>query len=282
VQEIAARKLIALHESNEAWVSWHRDRELADADETRATALVAQLEAEAAIADAKARSDRFRCRFEAQAKENAAVTDLIRSELPKAWDILSRVLEAIASAEIATEQVVGEMPDDFDPGDLWIGNPDMTVRWRPPVPEKILSTKVVELWVDPSGNPFVDQTREPTVTAHKRKFTEITYQHFAPADGVPPLYKTLRIPRLNHVGGPTLFDGSALNGPHDVLAALQRIHERVERNPVVLVKYEPLDRKAMQEPLIATIDEEETLRGRPLIAPIGDFQLLPPDARRSG
>ncbi len=259
VQEVAAQKLVALQQSDSAWSAWGRQRELADAEVARLTELVARLEAEAASAEAKARSDRFRERVEKQATENAAVAECIRSELPAAWKMFASVLERIARAEIATQQLISEMPNDFDFGDSWIGNPEAATRWRPPVSEQVLSRKLVELWVDKNGNPFVDQTRVPTVTANKRAFHEVRYVAFSPAATVPKLYSTLVVPRFDSTGEPLLFDGAKMRGPHDVLAALQKIRERVERKPAILVKFEPADqtgKAAVQSDLPPAISGE--------------------------
>src|SRR4029079_16389617 len=158
VQEVAARKLVALLESDDAWSAWGRQRELADADVSRLTELVARLEAEAESEAAKTKRDGLLRRYEAVAAQNAAAAELIRTEMPKAWSIIETVLEAVALADIATKQLAADLPHDFDTGDLWIGNPERETRCRPPCDQKILSRKRVDLWCDPkTGNRFVDQ-----------------------------------------------------------------------------------------------------------------------------
>jgi hypothetical protein len=48
-----------------------------------------------------------------------------------------------------------------------------------------------------------------------------TNPYFSPADDVPPLWRTLVIPRLGQYGGP-LFDGTQFNTPERVLQFLER------------------------------------------------------------
>lgn len=241
LQKVAAQKLVALQESDEAWAAWGRQYELAVADVESKKEQVARREAEAASAEAKAKRDRDRQRYAEVAKLCSDTVDLARTEFPKGWAIIEAVLVAFAKAEIARQEIARDLPDDFDPGDLRIVDPEMEVRSRPAIPEKVLSKKAVELWVDPkSGRPFVDQSQEPTVTANKRQFTEVTYQQFSPAAIVPRLYNALVMPRLDAFGEPILFDGPKMRDPHDVLAALQEIRERVERKPVILTRYEPV------------------------------------------
>lgn len=129
----------------------------------------------------------FEARYNAAADRNDQVMELFRTQLPEAWRIIAHVLEQAALAEIETESVRRAMPENFHPT-RWLGDPDRSVRCRPPSPEKILDEKTVELWGDQAtGAIFADQTSAPMTGAPSNASSRKSpTRHSARAATLPP------------------------------------------------------------------------------------------------
>jgi hypothetical protein len=210
--------------SDERFTAWLRKKRVAEQDQQRVTALVADLERQIEEAAVAAKLAAFTARWEAAAERNREVARLMQTELPKAWAIIATVLEAAALAAIETEEIVHDRPAGFVVPDLLV-DPE-AFRRRPSFDEEVLSVQVVDLLVDKkSGGLYADQSvRKPNSIA--RKFREVTYLPAQLSDSIKPFWSDLRFPRLDD-GGPSLFDGSELRSPRDVLRALRA--ERPER-----------------------------------------------------
>jgi hypothetical protein len=250
VEALAGQEAVSL-ESDEAYGAWSRRKRLAEKEVTRLLALVSTIEADIAAERAYAVRAAYTARYNAAAARNREVVELYRTELPKAWAVIADVLEKAALAQIETEAVIKEMPADYTPR-TWIGDPDRSVRCRPPVEEEIVSERIVELWVDlKTGNTFADQSAPPTVSSIKKQFKEVTYRPFRPSGDVPPFYRDLKFPRLDATGSTSLFDGGRLRGPYDVIEALRKSRQRSRSDVPCITKIEPIT--AEKRPL-ATVD----------------------------
>ena len=108
-------------------------------------------------------------------------------------------------AELETESVRRAMPENFHPT-RWLGDPDRSVRCRPPSLERILNEKTVELWVDQAtGAIFADQTSAPKDRrAIKRKFKEVSYTPFRPSGDAAPFYRELTWPSWQKLAVPLM------------------------------------------------------------------------------
>lgn len=239
VEVLAGQEAVSL-ESDEAYGAWSRKKRLAEKEVGRLVALVANVEADIEAERANATRAAYEGRYNAAAARNREVVDLYRTELPKAWAIIANLLEKAALAQMETEAVIKEMPADYTPR-TWIGDPDRSVRCRPPVEEEIVRERIIELWVDPkTGNTFADQSAPPSVTSIKKQFREVTYRPFRPAGDVAPFYRDLKFPRLDATGSTSLFDGGRLRGPYDVIEALRKSRQRSKSDVPYFTKIEPL------------------------------------------
>ncbi|MDP2359017.1 MAG: hypothetical protein Q8M31_23570 [Beijerinckiaceae bacterium] len=240
VEVHASREGSCLEESDEAYGAWFRQKRLYEKEVARLNALVSKFEADIATEEANAMRAAYAVRYNAAAARNREIVERYRAELPKAWAIIANLLEAAALAQIETEAVIKAMPADYTPR-TWIGDPDRTVRCRPPIDDEIVSEQIVELWADPkTGNTFANRSAPPSVTSVKRQFKEVTYRPFQPAGDVPPFYRDLKVPRLDAIGSRVLFDGAKLRGPYDVLEALRQSRQRSEKAAPYLTRIEPL------------------------------------------
>jgi hypothetical protein len=156
--------------------------------------------------------------------------------LPKAWEIISSVLQAAALVEIETDGVLRDRPPDFRPPRA-IVNPE-SFRRRPSFEETIIEDRVVDMFVDKkTGALFADQSKQRPGSV-VRQFREVTYLPMELGNAVLPFYRDLKFPRLDDSGGP-LFDGSKINSPRDVLLTLSSPRpERHQRQRQVRI--EPL------------------------------------------
>lgn len=224
-----------------SYIAWTRRRRLAESEYQRLSNLIISLDAQI-VADQEAKAmAAFEARYNAAADRNDAVAELFRKALPEAWDIIAHVLEQAALAEIESENVRRAMPPNFHPK-RWLGDPDRSVRCRPPMKEKIISETTVDRWVDKkTGNIFANQTSPPTDSrAFKRKFREVSYTPFRPSGDVAPFYRELTFPRIGNAGGP-VFDGSKINTAREVLAELAKSRAVVNEPPMApLKRIEPL------------------------------------------
>lgn len=243
--ELEAGEAAAEQESDEAFAAWLRQKRLADREVSRLVEAKAQAERDADAEKAKARLAEYDARYQARAAGNSDVERMLKDDLRAACSTILRVMEAAALAEIETAAVIHAMPRDYEPT-VWIGDPDRTVRCRPPEMEEIVSDKVIELWVDPdTGHIFADQDQK-SHRAVKKAFREVKYHIFRPAGETPKFFRGLRIPRLDAFGDDCFFDGSKLHDAHDVLAAIREVRNRPGPRPrPVITELKPVEKAAV-------------------------------------
>jgi hypothetical protein len=173
-----AAELIASEEaeslgSDERFTAWLRKKRVAEQDQQRLTALVADLERQIAEAATAAKLAAFTARWEAAAEQNREVASLMQTELPRAWDIIKEVLEAAALAEIETDEVLRERPANFTVPDLLV-DPE-AFRRLSSFDEEVIEVQEVDLFVcKKTGNLFADQSRQKPHSITK-KFKQVRY-----------------------------------------------------------------------------------------------------------
>jgi hypothetical protein len=228
--------------SDERFTAWLRKKRVAEQDQQRLTALVADLEKQIEAAADAAKLAAFAARWEAAAERNREVARSMQTELPKAWAIIATVLEAAAVAAIETEEVLREQPINFTAPNLLV-DPE-AFRRRSSFDEEVIEVQEVDLFVcKKTGSLFADQSKQKPHSITK-KFKQVRYLPAQRSDSTKPFWSELRFPRLDD-GGPALFDGSELRSPYDVLRALRTDRpERRQRQPQVRI--EPIAPKLAQ------------------------------------
>lgn len=134
-------------------------------------------------------------------------------DLPQAWEIVSKVIEAAAQLEVERQAIIREMPEGFEPP-VSIHHPEMEIRCRPCRDERILESEVVDMLADREGRLFVDQTCAAAKRGVSRPFRHVHYLAHQTSSQVPPFWQQLVFPRLSSVGGP-MYDGAKVNSPQE-------------------------------------------------------------------
>lgn len=221
-------------QSDEIFSSWQRRYRVAELEVDRLARLIATLEADRTAKIEQAGRARYIARWNAAAMRNRAVADMMKEQLPKAWEIVKSVIEAAAIAEIESDRVLRDRPVDFE-GPCSIGNPE-AFRCRRSFEETILEDRVVDLFVEKqTGRLFADQSKQPPRSV-VRKFRQVTYLPLQLGDAALPFYREMRFPRLDD-NGAAIFDGTSMRTSHDVLRALRAPRpERVQRQHQVRIE----------------------------------------------
>jgi hypothetical protein len=233
-------------DSDELFTGWLRKKRVAEQDQQRLEALIASLENQIDAAEQSAKLKVFAARWKAVAERSIAVKSMYEHDLPQAWQIVSKVIEAAAQLEIDRQAIIRELPEGFEPP-VFIHHPETEIRCRPCRDETILESEIVDMMTDRAGRLFVDQSCAAAKRGVARPFRHVHYLAHQTSSQVPPFWQQLVFPRLSSVGGP-MYDGAKVNSPQEALAALRM--ERpvdVEREP--MMRIEPI-----RQPSVADFD----------------------------
>jgi hypothetical protein len=233
-------------DSDELFTGWLRKKRVAEQDQQRLEALIASLENQIDAAEHTAKLEAFAARWTAVAERSVAVKAMYEQDLPQAWKIVAKVIEAAAQLEIDRQAILSAMPVGFEPP-APIHQPDIEIRCRSCRDEKILKSEVVDMLTDREGRLFVDQSCAAAKRGVSRPFRHVHYLPTKTSSQTPPFWQQLVFPRLSSVGGP-MYDAAKVNSPQEALAALRM--ERpvdVEREP--MMRIEPI-----RQPSVADFD----------------------------
>jgi hypothetical protein len=221
--------------SDELFTGWLRKKRVAEQDQQRLEALITSLENQIDAAEHTAKLEVFAARWTAVAERSVAVKAMYEQDLPQAWEIVAKVIEAAAQLEIDRQAIIREMPVGFEPP-VSIHHPEMEIRCLPCRDETILKTEIVNMMTDREGRLFVDQSCAAAKRGVSRPFRHVHYLAHQTSSQVLPFWQQLVFPRLSSVGGP-LYDGTKTSSPQEALAALRM--ERpvdVEREPMLRIE----------------------------------------------
>jgi hypothetical protein len=171
---------------------------------------------------------------------------MYEEDLPQAWQIVSKVIEAAAQLEIEHQAILRAMPAGFEPP-VHIHQPELEIRCCPCRDETILKSETVPMLTDREGRLFVDQSCAAAKRGVARPFRHVQYLAHQTSSQTPPIWQALVFPRVGTVGGP-MYDGAEVHSPQEALAALRM--ERpvdVEREP--MLRIEPI-----RESSVAVLD----------------------------
>ncbi len=230
--------------SDELFTGWLRKKRVAEQDQQRLEALIASLENQIDAAEHTAKLEVFAARWTAVAERSVAVKTMYEQDLPQAWEIVAKVIEAAAQLEIDRQAILRAMPVGFEPPTL-IHQPDLEIRCRSCCDETILESEIVDMLTDRAGRLFVNQTCAAAKRGVARPFRHVTYLPMQTSSQTPPFWQQLVFPRLSAVGGP-MYDGAKVNSPQEALAALRM--ERpvdVEREP--MMRIEPIRQSSVAD-----------------------------------
>lgn len=237
VVECALTKLVttkvAASASSAAFAAWRQEHDTRTAERERLQILIEVIERDLAAAIAADRIEELRQRHAAKLVENAKLAERVRSDLAKANAIYIALIRDVARSAVEDQAISAELPEDLGP----LISADQLARARPGLSREEISRERLVLWVQSSsggligdqeavedlGNGFGRIARPLASMADTRcvrqLFEEAQFHPAEPAERARPLWEVVI---LQPDGPRTLFDGTEMRQPREVLAALDR------------------------------------------------------------
>lgn len=239
--EITGREAEAL-ESAEAFASWRRERDEANAEVGRCRKRVEQLEVAAAEDAERERLAALLKRRDDQQKTEEVLGRRILEVGGPAIETLLGLARDTASAAIASAAINAQLPEGED---KIIGG-DMLARHRAAAPREVLSEKKIQLWTFVSTGSIVGNqgdvvelgdgsgqilTRHNNIACVRRDFWQIEYREAEPRQLFQPFFAALRLPAADGPG----FAYSPREGV-TAAAALRMLEQRAsgEERPILM------------------------------------------------